>query len=72
MVNYVTGEGVTGSEAKQKAAAENYVFNTSFALRDFAGVSDIESVGSYVKTQVGDPKRATRQKVYEAFVIVFI
>ena len=56
MVNYVTGEGVTGSEAKQKVAVENYVFNASFALGDFAGVSDIESVGTYVKTQLGDPQ----------------
>ncbi|MCW3985024.1 MAG: hypothetical protein NWE91_01225 [Candidatus Bathyarchaeota archaeon] len=31
-----------------------YVFNTPFALRDFVGVSDIESPGPYVKTQWRD------------------
>jgi len=31
-----------------------YVFNTPFALRDFVGVSDIESLGPYVKTQWRD------------------
>ena len=62
MVNYVTGEGVTGLEAKQKVAVENYFFNASFALRDFAGVSDIESVGTYVKTQLGDSKKGYSAK----------
>jgi len=31
-----------------------YIFNTPFALRDLVGVSDIESLGSYVKTQWRD------------------
>jgi len=33
-----------------------YVFTTPFALRDFVGVSDIESLGPYVKTQWRDFK----------------
>lgn len=31
-----------------------YAFNTPFALRDFVRVSDVESLGPYVKTQWRD------------------
>jgi len=36
------------------AHKSKYVFNILFALRDFVGVSDIESLGPYVKTQWRD------------------
>jgi hypothetical protein len=67
--------GVTGSEATQKVTMENYVFSTPFALRDFAGVSDIEILGPYVKTQWRDYQKkgySAKSKVYEPFIIVFI
>jgi hypothetical protein len=31
-----------------------YIYTSAFALRDFVGVTDIESLGPYVKTQWRD------------------
>jgi integrase len=54
IVNHVTGEWCHWFRSQAESYYGKYVFNTPFALRDFVGVSDIESLGSYVKTQWRD------------------
>jgi integrase len=54
IVNYVTGEWCHWFRSQAESYYGKYVFNTPFTLRDFVGVSDIESLGPYVKTQWRD------------------
>lgn len=54
IVNYVTGQWCHWFRSQAESYYGRYVFNTPFALRDFVGVSDIESLGPYVKTQWRD------------------
>ena len=46
-----------GFRSQAESYYGRYVFNTPFALRDFVGVSDIESLGPYGKTQWRDYQR---------------
>jgi len=57
IVNFVTGEWCHWFRSQAESYYGKYVFNTPFALRDFVGVSDIESLGPYVKTQWRDYKK---------------
>ena len=54
IVNFVTGQWCHWFRSQAESYYGKYVFNTPFALRDFVGVSDIESLGPYVKTQWRD------------------
>jgi hypothetical protein len=54
IVNHVTGQWCHWFRSQAESYYGKYVFNTPFALRDFVGVSDIESLGPYVKTQWRD------------------
>jgi len=54
IVNHVTGEWCHWFRSQAESYYGRYVFITPFALRDFVGVSDIESLGPYVKTQWRD------------------
>ena len=54
IVNYVTGQWCHWFRSQAESYYGKYVFTTPFALRDFVGVSDIESLGPYVKTQWRD------------------
>jgi len=54
IVNYVTDQWCHWFRSQAESYYGKYVFNTPFALRDFVGVSDIESLGPYVKTQWRD------------------
>jgi integrase len=54
IVNHVTGQWCHWFQSQAESYYGKYVFNTPFALRDFVGVSDIESLGLYVKTQWRD------------------
>ncbi len=54
IVNYVTGQWCHWFRSQAESYYRKYVFNTPFALRDFVGVTDIESLGPYVKTQWRD------------------
>lgn len=54
IVNSVTGQWCHWFRSQAESYYGKYVFNTPFALRDFVGVSDIESLGPYVKTQWKD------------------
>lgn len=54
IVNNVTGQWCHWFRSQSESYYGKYVFNTPFALRDFVGVSDIESLGPYVKTQWRD------------------
>jgi len=54
IVNYVTGEWCHWFRSRAESYYGKYVFNAPFALRDFVGASDIESLGPYVKTQRRD------------------
>ncbi len=54
IINYVTGQWCHWFRSQAESYYGRYVFNTPFALRDFVGVSDIESLGPYVKTQWRD------------------
>ncbi len=57
IVNSVTGQWCHWFRSQAESYYGKYVFNTPFALRDFVGVSDIESLGSYVKTEWKDYRR---------------
>jgi hypothetical protein len=63
MVNYVTGEWCHWFRSQAESYYGKYVFNTPFALRDFAGASDIESIGPFVKTQWRDYKKGLLGKI---------
>ncbi len=63
IVNYVTGQWCHWFRSQAESYYGRYVFNTSFALRDFVGVSDIESLGPYVKTQWRDYKEGLLNKI---------
>lgn len=54
IVNHATGQWCHWFRSQAESYYGKYVFNTPFALRDFVGVSDIESLGPYVKTQWRD------------------
>jgi integrase len=54
IVNHITGEWCHWFRSQAESYYGKYVFTSAFALRDFVGVSDIESLGSYVKTQWKD------------------
>lgn len=54
IVNHVTDQWCHWFRSQAESYYGKYVFNTPFALRDFVGVSDIESLGPYVKTQWRD------------------
>jgi hypothetical protein len=54
IVNYVTGEWCHWFRSQAESYYGKYVFTTPFALRDFIGVSDIESLRPYVKTEWRD------------------
>jgi hypothetical protein len=54
IVNYVTGEWRHWFRNQAESYYGKHVFNTSFAPRDFVEVSDIESLGPYVKAQWRD------------------
>ena len=54
IVNHVTGEWCHWFRSQAESYYGKYVFNAPFALRDFVGVADIESLGPYVKTQWRD------------------
>lgn len=54
VVNYITGQWCHWFRSQSESYYGKHVFNTPFALRDFVGVSDIESLGPYVKTQWRD------------------
>lgn len=54
IVNYVTGQWCHWFMSQVESYYGKHVFNTPFALRDFVGVSDVESLGPYVKTQWRD------------------
>lgn len=56
IVNHVTGQWCHWFRSQAESYYGKYVFNTPFALRDFVGVSDIKSLGPYVKTQWRDYK----------------
>jgi len=57
IVNYITGEWCHWFRSQAESYYGKYVFNTPFALRDFVGVTNIESLGPYVKTQWRDYER---------------
>ncbi len=54
IVNHVTDQWCHWFRSQAESYYGKYVFNSPFALRDFVGVSDIESLRSYVKTQWKD------------------
>jgi hypothetical protein len=54
IVNYVTEEWCHWFRSQSESYYGKYVFNSPYALRDFVGVTDIESLGPYVKTQWRD------------------
>lgn len=54
IVNCVTGEWCHWFRSQSESYYGKYVLNSPYALRDFVGVSDIESLGPYVKTQWRD------------------
>jgi len=54
IVNYVTGQWCHWFRSQAESYYGKYVFDSPFALRDFVGVSDIDSLGPYVKTQWRD------------------
>jgi len=56
IVHYVTGEWCHWFRSQSESYYGKYVFISPYALRDFVGVSDIESLGSYVKTDWRDSK----------------
>jgi len=65
IVNYVTGEWCHWFRSQAESYYGKYVFNTPFALRDFVGISDIESLGPYVKTEWRDYKDQLLGKAQE-------
>jgi len=54
IVKFVTGMWCHWFRSQAESYYGKYVFDTPFALRDFVGVSDIESLGPYVKTRWKD------------------
>jgi len=54
IVRFVTGKWCHWFRSQSESYYGKYVFTSAFALRDFVGVSDIESLGPYVKTQWKD------------------
>lgn len=54
IVKCVTGQWCHWFRSQSESYYGKYVFTSAFALRDFVGVSDIESLGPYVKTQWKD------------------
>ena len=54
IVHYVTSEWCHWFRSQSESYYGKYVFDSPYALRDFVGVSDIESLGPYVKTQWRD------------------
>ncbi len=64
IVNFVTGQWCHWFRNQAESYYGKYVFNTPFALRDFVGVSDIESLGPYVKTRWRDYQNKLLGKAY--------
>jgi len=64
IVNHVTGQWCHWFRSQSESYYGKYVFTTPFALRDFVGVSDIESLGPYVKTQWRDYQNKLLGKAY--------
>mgnify|MGYP001110564993 CR=1 FL=1 len=54
IVNHITGKWCHWFRSQAESYYGKYIFTTPFALRDFIGVTDIESLGPYVKTQWRD------------------
>lgn len=54
IVKFTTGKWCHWFRSQSESYYGKYVFTSAFALRDFVGVSDIESLGPYVKTQWKD------------------
>ena len=54
IVKHVTGEWPHWFRSQAESYYGKYVFNNPWALRDFVGVSNVESVGPYVKTSWKD------------------
>jgi hypothetical protein len=63
MANYFTGGWCRWFRSQAESYYGNYVFNAFFALRDFAGVGNSESLGPYVKTQWRDCKKGLFGKI---------
>jgi len=63
IVNYVTDQWCHWFRSQSESYYGKYVLNTLFALRDFVGVSDIESLGPYVKTQWRDNQERLLRKI---------
>lgn len=51
IVNHITDQWCHWFRSQAESYYGKYIFNTAFALRDFVGVSDIESMRPYVKTE---------------------
>lgn len=58
IVNYITGEWCHWFRSQAESYYGKYVYTSAFALRDFVGVTDIESLGPYVKTSWRDYENA--------------
>lgn len=54
IVRYVTHEWCHWFRSQAESYYGKYVYTSAFALRDFVGVTDIESLGPYVKTSWRD------------------
>jgi integrase len=54
IVNYITGQWCHWFRSQAESYYGKYVYTSAFALKDFVGVTDIESLGPYVKTSWRD------------------
>jgi len=54
IVNYITGQWCHWFRSQAESYYGKYVYTSPFALRDFVGITDIESLGPYVKTDWRD------------------
>jgi len=54
IVRYITGEWCHWFRSQAESYYGKYIYTTPWALRDFVGVTDIESLGPYVKTNWKD------------------
>lgn len=65
LVRFITDKWCHWFRSQAESYYGKYVYTSAFALRDFVGVTDIESLGPYVKTEwrdyqdklLGKPKR---------------
>jgi hypothetical protein len=54
LVKFITGKWCHWFRSQAESYYGKYVYTSAFALRDFVGVTDIESLGPYVKTSWKD------------------